>query len=61
MSHFYSSNVFFLQKAKEKKEKLERLIEKYADKTLSGHVDSWHGGFGFIRGEGESRELVSIL
>ena len=51
-----------MQKAKEKKEKLERLVEKYAaEDKLSGYVESWKGGFGFIRGEGESRELVLIL
>ena len=46
----------------EKREKLEKMKEKYAaDIQITGKIDCWKTGFGFLKGSGEASELGSVF
>jgi hypothetical protein len=42
-------------------EECSELATKYKDKVVSGKVNAWKGGYGFLAGEGEASELGTIF
>ena len=45
----------------EKRERMEKLKEKYADRQITGTIETWKTGFGFLKGSGEAAEIGSVF